>query len=276
MATMRLQPVEPHHLLKRYIEKLWVFESNGRASDGDIKLIVPNGCVKLVIPYRNGLLGKINEWHHLSKENTITLIGMTDVASIVDVETNSPSGTIGVQFSPMGAYRFFHLSQSEIKNQIHPLTDILGNTAKTLEEQISNEESIKGKIILIQQFLLKQLLLKNGDDIFDFCIQRITQTKGKILINELEKETGFSSRWLNIKFQEKVGISPKNLASIVRFQQFYQAYTKSSENDFFKNEFYDYYYDQSHFIKDFKRFTGFPPTKFALTENEFGKIFYKD
>ncbi len=273
---MRLQHIEPHQLLKGYIEKLWVFESNGRAPDGDLKLIVPNGCIKLVIPFRNGLSGKINEWHHLSKENSITLIGMTDVPSIVDVETNSPSGTIGVQFSPLGAYRFLHISQSEIKNKIHPLTDILGNIAKILEEHISNEESIKGKIFLLQQFLLKQLMQQNGDNIFDFCIKRIAQTKGKISIKGLEKETGYSSRWLNMKFNEKVGISPKNLSSIIRFQQFYQALTKSKESNFFKNEFYDYYYDQSHFIKDFKRFTGFPPTKFSLTENEFGKIFYKD
>lgn len=275
MATMRLQNIEPHPLLNRYIEKLWVFESNGRMPSGDMKLIVPNGCIKLVIPFRNGLSGKINEWHHLSKENSITLIGMTDVPSIVDVEDNSPSGTIGFQFSPIGAYRFFHISQSEIKNQIHPLTDILGNIAKALEEQICNAEGINGKINLLQQFLLKQLAHRNGDDIFDFCIQKIALTKGRISIKELERETGFSSRWLNIKFQEKVGISPKNLSSIIRFQQFYQALTKSSENNFFKKEFYDYYYDQSHFIKDFKRFTGFPPTKFSLTENEFGKIFYK-
>jgi len=273
---MRLQYIEPHLLLKGYIEKLWVFESNSRAPDGDMKLIVPNGCIKLVIPFRNGLSGTINKWHHLSKENSITLIGMTDVPSIVDIETNSPSGTIGVQFSPMGAYRFFQIRQSEIKNQIHPLTDILGTTAKALEEQISNSESIHGKIQLLQQFLLKQFVLRNSDDIFDFCIQKIALTKGRILIKELERMTGFSSRWLNIKFQEKVGISPKNLSSIIRFQQFYQALTRSNENHFLKMEFYDYYYDQSHFIKDFKRFTGFSPTKFSLTENEFGKIFYKD
>jgi AraC-like DNA-binding protein len=276
MATMRLHHIEPHYLLQGYIEKLWVFESYGRAPDGDMKLIVPNGCIKLVIPFRNGLSGKINDWQHLSKENRITLIGMTDVPSIVDVETNSPSGTIGIQFSPMGAYRFFNINQSEIKNQIHPLTDILGKTVRALEEQISNAESIKGKINLIQQFLLKQLVSRNGDNIFDFCIQKITLTKGKILIKELERETGYSSRWLNMKFQEKVGISPKNLSSIIRFQQFYQALTKRDESNFFRNEFYEYYYDQSHFIKDFKRFTGFSPGKFALTENEFGRIFYKD
>jgi methylphosphotriester-DNA--protein-cysteine methyltransferase len=117
---------------------------------------------------------------------------------------------------------------------------------------------------------------RSGDDIFDFCVQKISLTKGKISISELERETGFSSRWLNMKFQEKVGISPKNLSSIIRFQQFYQALTNSNESNFFRNEFYDYYYDQSHFIKDFKRFTGLPPGKFALTENEFGRIFYKD
>ncbi|HYG14269.1 MAG TPA: hypothetical protein VEC12_00845, partial [Bacteroidia bacterium] len=83
-------------------------------------------------------------------------------------------------------------------------------------------------------------------------------------------------RWLHMKFMERAGISPKNLASIVRFQQFYTALAQNREKDFLQKEFYDFYYDQSHFIKDFKRFTGLPPAKLAMSENEFGKIFYKE
>lgn len=122
MTSMRIRHIKPYHLLNGYIEKLWVFESNGRAPDNDLKLIVPNGCIKLIIPFRNGLSGTINNWHSFSKENSITLIGMTDVPSIVDIETNSPSGSIGIQFSPLGAYHFFNINLHEIKNQIHPLT----------------------------------------------------------------------------------------------------------------------------------------------------------
>jgi hypothetical protein len=139
---MRLQNINPHPLLKGYIEKMWVFESNGRMPSDDLKLIVPNGLIKLVIPFRNGLSGKMEGCFHLTKEHGITLIGLTDIPSVVDAETDNPTGTIGIEFSPHGAYRFFHLRQSEIRNKIYSLTDVLGATAKQIEERIANTESI--------------------------------------------------------------------------------------------------------------------------------------
>jgi AraC-like DNA-binding protein len=274
---MQLQHINPHPLLKGYIEKMWVFESSRRVPNDDMKLVVPNGLIKLVVPFRNGLSGKMEDgWFHLSKEHSITLIGIADIPAKVESEKDCRAGTIGVEFSPQGAYRFFNLRQSEIKNKIHPLTDILGNIAKQLEEEIANTESVKSKVFLLQQFLIKLFSQNEADNIFDYCVQKINLTKGKITVNELEKETGYSSRWLHMKFIDKVGISPKNLSSIIRFQQYYHALARNSEMMFMEKEFYNYYYDQSHFIKEFKRFTGLSPVRFENANNDFGKIFYRD
>ena len=75
---------------------------------------------------------------------------------------------------------------------------------------------------------------------------------------------------------EKVGLSPKSLSSVIRFMQFYEQWAKNPGADFFKNDMYNYFYDQAHFIKEFKRFTGLSPLKFTKSENEFGRVFYKD
>jgi methylphosphotriester-DNA--protein-cysteine methyltransferase len=79
-----------------------------------------------------------------------------------------------------------------------------------------------------------------------------------------------------MKFTDKLGISPKNLASIIRFKQYYQSLINGNERSFSKNDFYELYYDQSHFIKDFKRFTGLPPTKFQKQINDFGEKYYME
>ena len=94
-------------------------------------------------------------------------------------------------------------------------------------------------------------------------------------VKELEKKTGYSSRWLNMKFNERLGVSPKNFASVIRFKQYYEALVNGKEKAFFKNDFYELYYDQSHFIKDFKRFTGLSPTKLERLTNELGERYYK-
>lgn len=274
-VMMRLTHIPLYPRLKGLVEKLWVFESS-RKPPGDMNLIVPNGLIKMVVPFRNGLSGKMEGWHHLSREHSITIIGMTDIPSVVEAEHDTHSGTIGIEFSPYGAYRFFNLKQNEIHNRIYPLDAVLGVTAKQLEEQIANTEDVTSKVHLLQQFLIKQLDNRHTDIIYEYCVQQITTTRGRITVKELEKQTGYSSRWLHMKFMDRAGISPKNLASIVRFQQFYTALAQNREKDFLQKEFYDFYYDQSHFIKDFKRFTGLPPAKLAMSENEFGKIFYKE
>jgi AraC-like DNA-binding protein len=272
---MRFQNIEPHPLLKGYIEKMWVFESSGRMPADDLKLVVPNGNIKLAVAFRNGIVAAMDGHVFSSKEQSISLTGLVDVPVTLDADEDVATGTIGVEFSPQGAYRFFRFSFEEIKNKIYPLNDILGKVSRQLEEQIANTGSVERKIFVLQQFLLKQLSLHKEDPVFDYCVQKIQSSLGKITIKELEKKTGYSSRWLNMKFADKIGVSPKNLSSITRFKQYYQAFANKDENPFLKNHFYDYYYDQSHFIKAFKRFTGLSPARFENMQNDFGKKFYK-
>jgi AraC-like DNA-binding protein len=273
---MRLQNIEPHPLLKSYIDKMWLFESSGKMPAADLKLVVPNGHIKLSVAFRNGIVASVNGKSFTSKEQNISLTGLVDVPVILDVEEDIATGTIVVEFNPQGAYRFFQISLNDIKNQIHPLTDIIGIVGKQLEEQISNVESVDDKIVLLQQFLLKQFMLQSEDSIFEYCVAKITSSKGKITIKELEKKTGYSSRWLNMKFANKLGISPKNLSTIIRFNQYYNAVANNKELNFMQNAFYDHYYDQSHFLKEFKRFTGQSHSGFENATNNFGKLFYKE
>ncbi|HXS35765.1 MAG TPA: DUF6597 domain-containing transcriptional factor [Flavipsychrobacter sp.] len=272
---MKLTHIEPHPQLKGYVDKIWVFESSGRIPSEDMKLIVPNGMVKLTIPFRNGVSGKNKEIYHLSKESSLTLIGIGDIPAIVDVEDDVPSGNIGIEFSPVGAYRIFKLRQSELKNKIFLLEDVFGKSAREVQEIIANHESIDKKIQIIQQYFIKLLLKSQPDQILDYCISHIKSAKGLVTVGMLEAKTGYSSRWLYDKFIEKVGVSPKNYSSIVRFMQFYEPWVRIPNYDF-KNNLYHYFHDQAHFIKEIKRFTGLSPLKFVRSENEFGNIFYKD
>lgn len=273
---MRLQHIEPNPVLKGLISKMWLFESSGSIPNEDMKMIVPDGMLKLTIPFKNGVSGRNKEMFRLSKESSITLIGMQDIPAIIDLEYDAPSGNIGIEFSPAGAYRFFQLRQSELKNRIFLLEEVLGKPAKEIQEIIANTQSINAKIQIIQIYLIKLLSKSESDRILDFCIQLIKNSKGLVTVTELEKRTGYSSRWLYEKFIEKVGLSPKNFSSIIRFQQVYEKWIKNPQPDFYKDEIYNYFYDQSHFIKEFKRFTGLSPLKFVKSENEFGKIFYKN
>jgi AraC-like DNA-binding protein len=150
----------------------------------------------------------------------------------------------------------------------------LGKQGRLLVEMTENAGCASEKIHLLQQFLLRQLSLHQEDRVFEYCVEKITASKGKVTIKELEKKTGYSSRWLNMKFDERLGVSPKNLSSIIRFKEYYKIFIDPQKDSRSRKDYYELYYDQSHFIKDFKRFTGLAPTRFEKQMNEFGERYY--
>ena len=275
VKIVNFRHIIPHPLLKGYIEKLWILETEGQPFDEDLRLIVPNDRMKIAIPYKNAIVAEVNGKPHFTKQHTLTLTGMMDMPFKMNIASNNASGTICAEFSAYGAYSFFHMNLGEVKNTIISVSDILGNTIADIEEQIANAELVEDKVFLFQEFLLNEFLKHKEDTIFEFCVQKIKSSEGRVTIKELEKQTGYSSRWIYIKFIEKLGISPKNLASIIRFQHFYEILCNDAEQKVRHGDsYYDYYYDQSHFIKDFKRFTGLTPAKFQTKVNDWGKIFY--
>ncbi|MEP7110764.1 MAG: DUF6597 domain-containing transcriptional factor [Ferruginibacter sp.] len=271
---IKFNHIEPHNLLKPYIDKMWVFECSGKLPSDDLKLVVPNGNIKLTIFSRNGITASVNGKSITSREGSINLTGIVNMPLNLDTEKDIFTQAIGIEFNPRGAYRFFQFNLAEIKNQIHQLDDVMGRPGKQLEELIANTTSVQQKINVVQQFLIKELMQNNGDLIFEFCVDRIISSKGQITIKELEKKTGYSSRWLNMKFTDKIGVSPKNLSSIIRFRECYKAFTSENLSKTLRNEFYAYYHDQSHFIKNFKHFTGQLPSSIEPALNDFGRKFY--
>jgi AraC-like DNA-binding protein len=161
-----------------------------------------------------------------------------------------------------------------VKNQIVEVSDLFGSGIEVLKSQLAEADSINQKLLLLQTFLIKQLEKAAPDPIYDFCIQRISDTKGQVTVAQLEKETGYSARWLHSKFSEHLGTGPKNLSEIVRFKQFYQAYSSGAELQSLKEHIYLHYHDQSHFIRAFKRFTGFTPTDLQNSMNELATKHY--
>lgn len=274
-VQINIQHIEPTLPLRPIVAKLCIFQSTGKMTDADTKLVVPNGMAKLIIPFRNGLVGRYDNWLCSSKESSITLVGLSDLPATVDIESDSPHGSIIVEFTPAGAYRLFNLRQAELKNRIYLLEEIFGKPARDLQERIANVVDVFGKLQIVQDYLTALLLGSEQDPILDYCLQYIRSSNGLVTVAQLEKKTGYSSRWLHEKFSEKVGLSPKTLSSVIRFMHFYTEWAKNPTSRFYQNNIYDYFHDQAHFIKNFKRFTGLTPDKFRKSNNEFGRSFYK-
>jgi AraC-like DNA-binding protein len=274
MTAFRFSPVTPHPLLSPYIAKMFVFESSGRLPALDRKLIVPNANFKLTLTYRNGIVAHIAGKPFIQSENGLSLTGLIDSPVMLDPQEDTQTGTIIIEFNPLGAYRFFRLPYAGIKNQIVEMADLIGNCAGEIQSQLAETSALNLKLQLLQRFLIKRLKNAAPDLIFDYCVNRISDSRGLISVAQLEKETGYSSRWLHNKFSEHLGTGPKNLSEIIRFKQVYQVYSTIGKLGILKEHLYHYYYDQSHFLRAFKRFTGLSPTELQNSLNELATKHY--
>jgi hypothetical protein len=168
MTDFRFIPVTPHPLLSPYIAKMCVFESSGRLPAADRKLIVPNANFKLTLTYRNGIVAGIGDKTFIQAENKLSLTGLIDSPVNLDSHEDAQTGTIIIEFNPLGVYRFFHLSYAEVKNQIVELADLIGSYAEELQSQLADASALNIKLQILQNFLIKRLEKAAPDPIYDY------------------------------------------------------------------------------------------------------------
>lgn len=140
-------------------------------------------------------------------------------------------------------------------------------------EAVRNLKQAGQKLSFIEGQLLN-LLHKNRRDssLIDFCVRTLELSHGRMSVKELERQTGYTRRYLDLQFKQYVGFCPKVLARIFRFQKFYRKWAEGLPFETLKEDLYTFYYDQAHFTKEFKRMTGYSPRKFTLeVPNEFGR-----
>jgi AraC-like DNA-binding protein len=267
---MNLSFVQIRAQLKPYIQSFWVFESPVGMPPTEANLAAPNGCPKLIIPCENSITSIANGQVQQSYEQGLYFVGNRDSVTLLHT---SPRKTrfIGIEFYPHGAYPIFGIPMVETTNRLLTADMVFSTWGQEFTEIIRNHERLDQKIDCVQNRLTDLLhRRKLQNHIVEFCVASSKSTDGIISIRELERQTGYTRRYLELLFKNHVGLSPKVLAGIFRFQRFYQAWAQRKSFDALKDELYDYYYDQAHFTKEFKRMTGFSPGHFAMgVANEF-------
>lgn len=274
-APMRLTRVPVHPRLAPWIDSIWVFESASGVPEASSRIIAPNGRAKLVLSYRNSLDVRHARGVQQGREGQLHFIGVWDEASIIS-SPQAASGSIGIEFRPHGIARFAGFPLAQAANRVVDAADAFGNLGRDLEERLGGVEEVAGKLRILEAFLLLRLeATKYVAPVLDYAVRRILDSHGAVEIRELERKTGYSRRWLARLFEEHVGLPPKTLAAIARFQKVYAAWALDPSPRVFTPDLLDLYYDQSHFSREFKRFTGSAPGRYAQADNEFGRIFYR-
>jgi len=164
---------------------------------------------------------------------------------------------VGIRFKPGGISAFLPIPVDELKNQVIDLRDIFDDSVLELEARLFDEmANPEAQVVLLNQFLLKRLLLR-ADTQFAFQVaQHIVSSAGKSSVQDLSRESGYSSRHLNRIYQQCLGVSPKFHARVVRFHHALAHLIANPQLKPLDLVEKCGYYDQSHLAKDFVEFSG--------------------
>ena len=170
---------------------------------------------------------------------------------------------MGVSFRPGGAYRFLGLPLSELENQVVSLDAIWGTIAAELRERLYEARTIQARFVLLEQFLLARLCeAPQGLNATQYAVAEIARNHGTLSIRELSESMGMSQKHLIVQFKQMIGCTPKELARLYRFAGILASIDFTQPVDWTLVAHQFYFHDQSHFIRDFRDFTGCNPTDY--------------
>lgn len=187
-----------------------------------------------------------------------------------EITTSGSLDLMGIYFQPHALRTIFGIDSAEITNSCIDLDDISRKYGFSISDQLFNANSTGDQTQIIHEFLFF-LLENNGskaDDVAHYAVSKIAEKQGKMTVQELQQTLRLSERSLERKFLQQIGISPKLYLRIQRFQN---ALTQIRHKGFEKltDVAYDHdYADQSHFLRDFKAFTGLAPSQYLKQTTE--------
>lgn len=166
-----------------------------------------------------------------------------------------------VKFKEGGATAFFKEPFHELFSISQSLDSMVQmSVLNEIEEQLSEAKDNNQRIVIIERFLISRLNGINSDLLVQKAIQIIHLTKGNIRINELMDNLPLSRDAFEKRFRKSLGTTPKQYASIVKLNNLVN--NLNPESNLLDVAYSSGYFDQSHFIKDFKTFTGELPHDF--------------
>lgn len=270
---MNYQTFPPHPNLSALVKFYWTLEVPFDPNNEKQK-IIPDGCIEMTFNLEDKIKRYISENEYVINPNAM-IMGQRTKSYCIEPVGNVDS--FAICFYPHG---FATIAGKPLDNLVDietPITSLFGKKqGELLEQKIVEAASTQERIAIIEIFLLDKLN-ENAtiENLVKTTVDSLLTTNGSRSINEILKNDLSKRRQLERNFKKQIGISPKQLGKVLRLQTALKMLLNDKEsltNIAYESE----YFDQAHFIKDFKELVGTTPKDFLGNENMvLSALFYK-
>ncbi|MGI9582957.1 helix-turn-helix domain-containing protein [Chryseobacterium sp. RRHN12] len=254
--------------LMNYVESIWSFESPEQMEADEQAAIIPSGRWIVIWNYSGEYEHVIQNqsFHHSTFD--LHLVGQHHTKIVL--KGNVPVHSIGISFKPYG---YYSIAGSDLSNYLSKVVSISKRKLDGSEVLTDFSGNLQESVTQLTELLTERIRFEPDSRVVHIA-EQINAHKGNILIKDLFAGINTSQRHLNKLFKLQTGITPKEYASIVRFQEIFNRYirNKKPEN---KNELYDLFYDESHFLQSFRKVLTLQPNVFLKKNNKLGNEFIK-
>ena len=248
MQVFRFIPISE---LKPYVKFFTIIECNDERQNN----IMPDTSIVMAFRLRGEVIvpGHSNTVLPLS-----TISGIRKNNRLIHYSKNAVN--LLIHFKEGAAAAFFKTPLHELADSNTSLDLLMPSSLITeMEECLAETDNYTQQITIAEKFLLS-LLKPSSDQVITHAIKTIHETTGTLPVNELAKSLFISQDVFEKRFRRIVGTTPKQYSKIVRMQHAIK--THDASNNLTGLAYSAGYFDQSHFIKDFKAFTGQTPHQF--------------
>ncbi|MBS1526269.1 MAG: helix-turn-helix domain-containing protein [Bacteroidetes bacterium] len=249
---MSYQIWQPTEILRPYVRHLAI----SHAEVPGIYTVLPD--TSLVVGFQfSGRISHIAE----NVELSLDVSGVTGLLDQYRVFKNAPdTSSVLIVFTETGAANFLVKPLHELFGQSLSLEHFFNRSdINQTREKLEAARNDKERFRIVESFLLRQLKELKADQMVAGALHHIYQSKGTIRITKLAELLHTSPSPLEKRFRAIVGASPKKFAGIVRARHVLAALNNDDQDT---AEYLSAFYDQAHFIKEFKKFSSMTPEQY--------------
>jgi AraC-like DNA-binding protein len=271
---MNYQTYKPHNDLESIVKFYWTLEVPFDPKNQKQK-IVPDGCIEMTFNFGDKIKRYTSETDFILHPNAMVMGQRTKSYFILPVGNVD---TFAICFYPIGFVNFVNTPLEKLVDKETHISEIFGQAeAYELEQQMIKAINSEQRMNIIEIFLLKKLYEKNTiSTIVKSTVDDLLKTNGTTPINVILKDNVSKRRQLERHFRKQIGISPKQLGKAIRLQATLNLLLNKKSETLTDIAYEIEYFDQNHFIKDFKDFVGVTPKEFLDNEQmALSALFYK-